>query len=136
MRRLIAVAMALPLAAATPGTEGLNRFAADLYTKIAGKGGNVVFSPVSISTALAMALAGARGQTAEEMKAVLRTPPDAALLDQIAKAAKGGDELLLAQSLWVDRELPLQPAFVSASQQQFHAEPRLVPFSSKPEEAR
>ena len=136
MRRLIALLAAFPLVAANPGADGLNRFAADLYRQLGGRGGNIVFSPVSISTALAMTLAGARGQTAQEMQSVLRTPPDAAFLDQISRAAKGGDELLLAQSLWVDRGFPLQPAFVEASKEQFHAEPAPADFSNRPEEAR
>src|SRR5690349_18169284 len=100
--RLWIFALALPLAAAVTGAEGPNAFAVDLYSKVSRQPGNLVFSPFSVSTALAMALTGARGQTAAEMRSVLRNPPDAALLDQLSKAA-GTDQLSLAQSLWVDR---------------------------------
>ena len=51
--------------------DGNNQFAIDLYKKLAEKDGNIVFSPYSISSALAMTYAGARGQTAEEMAKVL-----------------------------------------------------------------
>ena len=48
-------------------------FGTDLYLKLAPTG-NVVFSPASIAAALRMALAGARGDTAAELAAVLRLP--------------------------------------------------------------
>ena len=52
--------------------EGNNQFALDLYKKLAEtEKGNIFFSPYSISSALAMTYAGARGQTAEEMAKVL-----------------------------------------------------------------
>ena len=59
--------------------EGNNRFALDLYGKVKGKPGNLFFSPGSISTALAMTYAGARGETAEQMAEVLHfsLPQDA-----------------------------------------------------------
>jgi serpin B len=44
----------------------------DLFTTFTATPGNVVFSPYSIGTAMAMALAGARHDTASEMAAVLR----------------------------------------------------------------
>ena len=48
--------------------DGNNQFAIDHYKKLAEtEKGNIVFSPYSISSALAMTYAGARGQTAEEM---------------------------------------------------------------------
>lgn len=55
--------------------KGNTTFACDLYGKLREKG-NVVFSPYSLSTALGMTQAGARGQTAEQMAQVLgRTLP-------------------------------------------------------------
>lgn len=51
-------------------------FAFDLYRRLAeaNEGGNLFFSPYSISGALAMTAEGARGQTAWEMGNVLRFP--------------------------------------------------------------
>jgi serpin B len=51
--------------------ESSNRFAVDLYARLAPRPGNLFFSPFSASTALAMTHAGARGVTAEEMARVL-----------------------------------------------------------------
>src|SRR5512135_2248728 len=52
---------------------GINAFAFDLYARLAEekKGANLFFSPYSISTALSMTCAGARGNTAAEMKKTL-----------------------------------------------------------------
>ena len=74
----------LPVAAATPPVnpadrttvvKGGNAFAFDLYAKICDdaehKGKNVILSPLSISTALAMTYGGARGATADEMAKTL-----------------------------------------------------------------
>jgi hypothetical protein len=51
-------------------TSAYNASGAALFGEFAP--GNVVFSPYSIGTAMAMALAGARGQTEREMVAVLK----------------------------------------------------------------
>jgi serpin B len=48
-----------------------NQFAIDLYGRPGGREGNLFFSPYSISKALAMTYAGARGDTEQEMAAVL-----------------------------------------------------------------
>ena len=51
--------------------EGMNAFALDLYARLREEKGNLVFSPYSISTALAMTYAGARGETAAQMEKTL-----------------------------------------------------------------
>ena len=56
--------------------EASNSFACDLFRKLAGAepGKNVVLSPYSISTALAMTIEGARTETLAEMGQTLRLP--------------------------------------------------------------
>jgi len=49
-------------------------FALDLYHQLKGPDNNLFYSPISISTALAMTYAGARGSTAEQIAAALRFP--------------------------------------------------------------
>src|SRR3954447_11092586 len=89
--------------------RGNNRFAFDLYGQL-GKGpGNLFVSPYSISTALAMTYAGARGETAEQMAKVLHFDgPDEPFhrafgsLGQALNAdgSKRGYRLSVANRLW------------------------------------
>src|SRR6202453_1357313 len=77
-----AAAMAQTSSSPTPDlaavAEGNNAFAFDLYAQLRKQNGNLFFSPESISTAFAMAYAGARGTTAAQMAATLHftLPPD------------------------------------------------------------
>src|SRR5215468_8223893 len=65
-------------------TDAYNASGQDLFRSFAAKPGNIVFSPYSIGTALAMVCAGARGEIAEANAKVLailnaydrsKTPP-------------------------------------------------------------
>src|SRR5262245_21991449 len=50
---------------------GANDFAMRLHHELAASDGNLVYSPLSISTAFAMLYAGARGDTETQMAAAL-----------------------------------------------------------------
>lgn len=87
-------------------------FALALYSQLKAREGNLFLSPFSISEALAMTYAGARGQTEKEMAKVLhfRLPQDQlhkafsdlqAKLDTYTK--KGHIDLVTANALWVQR---------------------------------
>jgi serpin B len=80
-------------------------FGTDLYLKLAASG-NVVLSPASIAAALRMALAGARGATADELAAALHVPgPEAAAagLSQLAGIRTGDDLIFRAPNvMWVE----------------------------------
>lgn len=56
--------------------EANNLFAIDLYNNYKSEGGNIFFSPYSISSALTMAYEGAMGNTAKEMQTALYLPDD------------------------------------------------------------
>jgi serpin B len=68
-------------APAAPGGEPVHALTAaynasghDLFAAFVATPGNIVFSPYSIGTAMAMVLSGARGETERETAAVLRQP--------------------------------------------------------------
>jgi serpin B len=75
---LIAMACALPGAGAQESararslTQAYNASGQQLFGKLASTPGNIVFSPYSIGSAMAMVLSGARGATAAEMAKVLQ----------------------------------------------------------------
>jgi serpin B len=60
--------------------EANTRFAADLYGALSKGPGNLVFSPLSVSTAFAMLRVGARGETAADLDRALRLPPESAAM--------------------------------------------------------
>lgn len=105
-------ASAMPTPAPRPAIAN-NELACDLYSHLAASPGNLCFSPPTIGTALAMTLAGARGPTADEMAAVLHRDIDghAAAGEFQRQLAARGPDLRLANRLWVQRGLPLQPEF-------------------------
>ncbi len=89
--------------------ENNNHFAFDIFNKInTGKDPNVVISPFSISTALAMTYAGAAGETAEQMAKTLHFHPDQNVfhpsfsnwMKAIEEKGKEGKSLQIANSLW------------------------------------
>jgi leukocyte elastase inhibitor len=74
---MLALAMIAPARAAEEVpvralTAAYNASAHDLFTTFAAAPGNIVLSPYSIGTAMAMAMSGARGDTATEMAQVLK----------------------------------------------------------------
>ena len=111
--------------------DGNNQFALDLYKKLAEtEKGNIFFSPYSISSALAMTYAGARGQTAEEMAKVLgiaklgdKVHPAHASLAYKLKSAGGKDkpEFHIANALWGQQGLPFKPEFLQLTRRHYGA---------------
>ena len=146
MKRLflpILMAGALP-AADSDIVPALNAFTTDSYKHLARGGGNLILSPFNIATALSMALTGARGQTAEEIRSVLHLQRDSAydvslgsLLADLAKAANtGGNELLTANGLWVQEGFQIQPAFENTLANSYLAPLTPVDFIGHSEAAR
>ena len=99
---------------------------------------------LNITTALSMALAGARGQTADEIQSVLHLHYDStydaalgALLANLIKAGNtGGNELHPANGLWVQKGFAIQPAFERTLASNYQAPPSLVDFITNAESAR
>ncbi len=125
--------------------EGNNEFAVALYKRLAAKSdGNVLVSPYSISSALAMTYAGARGKTAEEMAKVLGLtglagrahPAHAALARRLrGDGGKGGPEFHTANALWGQRGLPFRDGFVRLTRDHYGAGLREIDFT-EPDAAR
>jgi serpin B len=139
----ILLAAALP-AADSRITTAMNAFTTASYKQLMGGDGNLILSPFNISTALSMALGGARGQTAEEIQAVLHVHYDStydsalgALLADLTKAGNtGGNELHTANGLWVQKGLAIQPGFENTLTNNYQAPPTSLDFIANPEAAR
>ena len=132
---------------------GNRSFAFDLYGEIvkhrAGK--NVVFSPYSVSTALAMTYAGARTTTESEMQKTLHfTLAQPALheafnaadleLKSRGRGAVGADgtpfRLNVDNALWAQRGYPVQTLFLDTLAVNYGAGVYLTDFAANPEAAR
>ena len=100
-----------------------NAFALDLYHQLREEDRNLFFSPYSVRTALAMTYIGARGETAEQMRKVLRfgrsDPVTQLELTEAMRRLEAVDddvELTVANRLWVEQTHELLPTFVELSQ--------------------
>lgn len=108
-----------------PGVDSVagpnNEFALAMFGLLRRDPGNLFFSPFSVRTALCMAFAGARGQTAELMAEALRISPSGgadlrALGDLIRRLNAGGGkeyELTAANSLWGQTGARLESHFLN-----------------------
>ncbi|CAD7014303.1 serine protease inhibitor 42Dd isoform X2 [Ceratitis capitata] len=115
-----------------------NLFASDIYQKIALKRSeeNVVFSPASIQSCLALAFLGAEGETAQQMRHGLRLPVAlektsiaddyAGFLQKNFRTGAGLTEdtpkLRMANRIYVNEALQLSPAFNNLAKTSFGSE--------------
>lgn len=125
-------------------TPAMNAFTVAAFKQVLHGDANLILSPFNIATALSMALAGAGGQTAAEMQAVLHVHSDAtydaalgALLADLAKTGNtAGNELLTANGLWVQKGYSIQPAFENTLAHNYRAPLTPLDFVANPEGAR
>ena len=159
---------ALTAALALPGASGQDtdsslsevvrangEFAMAVHRELSAEKGNLCYSPLSISTALAMTFAGARGETAVQMGRVLRlreavethTAMGALLADlngrRLRPRRRDPDaanrlpfELAVANSLWGQDGYPFGASFLELTQTSYRAALEVVDFKSDPEAAR
>ncbi len=128
-----------------PVVEGNTRFAVDLYQQVSKDEGNLFFSPYSISTALAMTYAGARGETEREMADVLHFSTDQNALhsslsmiqNELNEIEQQGQvKLSIANLLWCAREYPFLDSFLESNRKFYDADFRVVDFATGAEQAR
>ncbi len=125
--------------------RGNTAFALDLYDQLKTQGGNLFFSPYSISSALAMTTAGARGETAAQMEKVLHFAPGGgeahaafeALQRRLdAVQAQGAVQLAVANSLWPQKDYPFLPDFLELVKARYDAVITPLDFAGDTEGAR
>jgi serpin B len=130
---------------------GNSAFAFQLYQQLKGKDGNIFFSPHSISIALAMAYAGAGGQTEQQMAGALHyTLPQDRLhpafdslditLSQRGQGAQGKDgkgfRLNVVNAIWGQKDYSFQPSYLDVLAQNYGAGLRILDFINKTENSR
>jgi len=131
--------------------SGNNAFALNLYRKVRKQDANLIFSPYSISLALAMTYAGARGETENEMSAVmnfsLEQPflhPAFKSLDTRIKTNTRGEEiedssnfiLRIVNSIWGQKGYEFLPEYLETLGKNYGSGLNLLDFRGKSEESR
>lgn len=125
--------------------KGNSAFGFDLYQELKEKEGNLFFSPYSISTALAMTYAGARGQTEKEMAEVLHfSLEQEPLHSSFSKLQselnviqdKGHVKLSIANSLWCQKDYNFLDSFLNINEKYYGAGLNFVDFERKTESVR
>lgn len=131
--------------------SGNNAFAFDLFRKVRKQEANLIFSPYSISLALAMTYAGARGETENEMAAVmnfsLEQPylhPAFKSLDARIKAnikSEGIEDtpsfnLRIVNSIWGQKSYRFLPEYLEILGRNYGSGLNLLDFKGKSEESR
>jgi serpin B len=130
--------------------SGNSAFAFDLYQALREKEGNLFYSPYSISLALAMTYAGARGETEQQMADTLHFLSQSRLhnafngLDlELASRGEGaqgkdgeGFRLNIVNALWGQKDYKFLDEFLDVLAENYGAGMRLLDFINAPEEAR
>ncbi|XYI00176.1 serpin family protein [Sorangium sp. So ce1128] len=142
---------AVPAADLKELVGGNTDFALALHQQLAGMPGNLFYSPYSMSSALAMTYAGARGATETEMAGALRfTLPQERLhpgfnaldlaLARRGQGAEGKDgegfRLNVANALWGQVGSSFAPTFLDVLAESYGAGLHVVDFAQAPDEAR
>ena len=131
--------------------DGNSTFAFDLYQELRETDGNLFYSPYSISLALAMTYAGARGETEQQMADALRFilpqnrlhPTFNGLDIELASRGEGakdkdgeGFRLNIVNAIWGQKDYEFLSGFLDLLAENYGAGLRILDFISAPEESR
>jgi serpin B len=139
----------IPQAEVQTLVDGNNAFALDVYRALRSESGNLILSPYSISLALAMTYAGARGETASQMAQTLHFasqdqlhPAFNALDLQLKEKPVNPDkdqeplQLNIANAVWAEQTFAFLPEFLDTLARNYGAGVRLADFINQPNQER
>src|SRR6266498_434328 len=122
-------------------TDENNAFALDLYQSLHSRNGNLIYSPYSISLALAMTYAGARGETESQMAQTMHYLPQdklhSALNELDLELSKRGEaqskdetplQLDIANAIWGEQTFPFLKDYLDVIAQNYGAGIQLADF--------
>ncbi|MCK5283867.1 MAG: serpin family protein [Nanoarchaeota archaeon] len=120
-----------------------NQFAFDLYSELnKAEDSNIFYSPYSISSALAMTYEGAKGQTADEMRAVFHFPENsilrpnfAAIYNDINQGSKAY-ELNTGNALWVQEDFQFLQDYLTTVEKYYGGKAENLDFVGETEKSR
>jgi serpin B len=140
---LLIVALCGSAAAGEGAMSGDLQFATKVYQPLRKGTTNVFFSPESVRIALAMAYAGARGDTAKEMHQVLALDQGHAGHEAIGKLLQSWDALekkritlRVVNRVWAQKKKSLVPAYLGLLKDVYRAPLGELDFHKEPEPSR
>ena len=128
--------------------SGNTAFALDLYQSLSESGGNLFYSPYSISVALAMAYGGAAGETETQMAEAMSfllpqerlhtafNALDLELAPPSQEMEGGGFELRIANAVWGQEGHGFLQDYLDSLSLNYGGKLRIVDFRGQPQEAR
>ncbi|MFC2113033.1 serpin family protein [Bacteroidota bacterium] len=119
--------------------ESNNHFAIDLFNQIQSRSDNLVYSPYSISTVLAMTYSGASGKTADQMSEVLYFPPPGELEKAswnlknhiLSNDTLSGTEINLANAIWAQQNFDFLPEYIDKIKKWYDAPLTAMDFTQE-----
>jgi serpin B len=131
------------LEAARRFAKASNAFGLDLYREVKQTPGNLAMSPVSLSIALAVTWAGAKGETSAEMKKVLHLQAapadimsDAGKLTRLLENPSRPLKLAIASRMFGEKTYAFEKPYLDSVEKSFGAALEPVDFIGQSEKAR
>ncbi len=124
----------------------INQFALDMYNQLVDSTSNLFFSPYSITAALGMTEAGARGETAAQIRKALSVPLsgddfheainslDLSLADHAEQTE--GLTLNVANSIWAQTGWDMRVGYLDLLSRYYGAGVNLLDFKNQPDSSR
>lgn len=123
--------------------ESNNKFSFDIYQKLKKQSENIIFSPASITSALAMTYVGAKNNTLNEISKTFyfdidinTFSKDYTKLLNLKEISKSELSFYNANSLWIQNELSLKKNFLNINKQYFSSSLHFTDFVNEPELSR
>jgi len=119
--------------------RGMNQFAFDLFQLLSRQPGNFCISPFSIAASLTMAGVGARQETSTQIQQLLHYPAALNLLVgdlnllllSPSNGPKNTAQLLSANAIWIQKNIPLLISFQQIIQRDFQIKVGIVNFKEE-----
>ncbi len=123
--------------------ESNNQFSFDIYKKLKNSTENLIFSPASITSAIAMTYVGAKNNTFDEISNTFHFnndiedfSKDYINLTDINQKKKSDINFYNANSLWIQEGLKLNQQFLNINKQYFSLSVQFTNFIKEPEKSR
>ncbi|KAI3381684.1 hypothetical protein SNEBB_004579 [Seison nebaliae] len=112
--------------------QSINNFSFKIYETLFNEDDNIIFSPVSLATAMSLATVGARGKCFDELQKALNLPGDIKTIgdefQKLMKSLNSLKEVTMVNKMLVHDKMKIESSYKEIAKEQFQAEARNVDF--------